>query len=86
MIVLLTMLSVLALWMFLTELIVALLLVFKALESIRALLEHIAMGVRAIERESAPLGRLAHELPVAADGTTRALTHLGAAVTQTVGG
>jgi hypothetical protein len=63
---LLTLLSVLALWAFLTTLIVGLLLVVKPLESIRAVLQRIAMGVRAIERETTPIHDLAHRLPGAA--------------------
>jgi hypothetical protein len=53
---LLTILSVLAAWAFLTLLVIGLLLILKTLESIRGYLEKIAMGVRAIEIETAPLG------------------------------
>jgi uncharacterized protein YoxC len=53
---LLTILSVLAVWAFLTVLIIGLLLILKPLESIRAFLEKITMGVRAIEHQTAPLG------------------------------
>ena len=63
---LLTMLSVLALWAFLTALVVGLLLVFKPLESIRGHLERITAGVRAIERETAPILALGEQLPGAA--------------------
>jgi hypothetical protein len=59
---LLTILSVLALWAFLTLLVVGLLLVFKALEGIRTHLQRITMGVRAIEQETAPLGPSAEAL------------------------
>jgi hypothetical protein len=52
---LLTILSVVALWALLTLLVVALLLILKTLESIRGYLEKIAMGVRAIDIETAPL-------------------------------
>lgn len=52
----LTILSVLAVWTFLSLLVLGLLFVEKALESIRVSLEHVAMGVRAIERQTAPLG------------------------------
>ena len=53
--VLLTVLSVLALWSFLTLLVIGLLLILKPLESVRKHLEQIAMGVRAIETQTAPL-------------------------------
>ena len=53
---LLTLLSVLALWSLLALLIVGLLLIRKTLESVRISLERIAMGVRAIEKETEPLG------------------------------
>ena len=52
---LLTMFSVLALWGFLTVLVLGLFLILKPLESVRKHLERIAMGVRAIERETLPL-------------------------------
>lgn len=70
---LLTILSVLAAWAFLTVLIVGLLLILKPLESIRAFLEKITMGVRAIEQQTAPLG--AH-----ADALTGSLREAGGAV------
>jgi uncharacterized protein YoxC len=53
---LLTVLSVLAVWGLLTVLIVALLLIRKTLEGVRRSLEQITMGVRAIEVQTAPLG------------------------------
>ena len=53
---LLTILSVLALWAFLTVVIVALLAIRKVLEAIRRSLEQITMGVRAIEVQTIPLG------------------------------
>jgi hypothetical protein len=52
----LTILSVLAFWAFLTVLVIGLLLIHKALEAIRRNLERITMGVRAIEVQTAPLG------------------------------
>ena len=90
MIVILTIVSVLAFWAFLTELAVGLLLVFKTLEAIRGQLERIAFGVRAIENEfdrdigqpiaieqqTAPLEHLAGELPVAAENAQTALQRL----------
>jgi hypothetical protein len=53
---LLTILSVLALWAFLLVLSVGLLLIIKSLESVRSTLTRIAMGVRAIEKQARPLG------------------------------
>ena len=73
---LLTIVSVLAVWAFLTELVVALLLVFKTLESIRGALQRIAFGVRAIERETAPVDRLTRDLPNAGDDLHGALAGL----------
>ncbi len=48
-------LSVLAVWTFLLVLVLGLLIIWKALEGVRESLEKIAMGVRAIEKETAPL-------------------------------
>lgn len=62
MVLLLTVLSVLAVWALLGLLVVGLLLIFKALDSVRRNLEQIAMGVRAIETETAPLGSNAMRL------------------------
>ena len=59
---LLTILSVLAVWALLTLLVVGLLLIFKPLEAIRGHLQKINAGVRAIEQETAPLEALAGEL------------------------
>ena len=53
---LLTIVSVLAGWALLGELLVGLLAILKPLERIRGSLQQIAMGVRAIEQETAPLG------------------------------
>ena len=53
--VLQTVLSVLAVWGFLTVLAFALLLVRKALESAKTHLQHIEMGVRAIDRQTQPM-------------------------------
>lgn len=52
---LLTLLSVVAVWAFLTVLVIGLQLIFKALEGIRGNLQRITMGVRAIERQTEPL-------------------------------
>lgn len=54
--VMLTILSVLALWALLGVLVIGLLLILKPLENVRTHLEKIAMGVRAIEQETLPLG------------------------------
>lgn len=51
----LSILSVLAVWTFLLVLVIGLLLIWKALESVRGSLEKITMGVRAIEKETDPL-------------------------------
>jgi hypothetical protein len=50
-----TLLTILAVWAFLTVLVFSVLLVRKALESARIHLQHIAMGVRAIEKQTEPL-------------------------------
>lgn len=50
-----TVLSGLALWVLLIALILGLSRVLRALEGTRASLDKIAMGVRAIEKETAPL-------------------------------
>ena len=70
---LLTMVSVLALWAFLTALVVGLLLVLKPLEAIRGNMQRIAAGVRAIEQQTAPLADLGRRLPAAAEGARDAL-------------
>lgn len=59
---LLTLLSVLALWALLGVLVIGLLLVLKSLQSVRGYLEKTTMGVRAIERQTAPLGARAAAL------------------------
>ena len=88
---LLTILSVLALWSLLALLIIALLLIRKTLESVRVSLERIAMGVRAIEKETEPLGpkailfvehttgaiKLAGSLPDALAAIDRELARIG---------
>lgn len=56
MILLLTILSVLALWALLGTLILGLLLILRPLQSVRGYLEKITMGVRAIETQTLPLG------------------------------
>ncbi len=86
----LTILSVLGAWAFLTVLLIALLLVLKVLDSIKVYMEKIAMGVRAIEQETKPLasqaGTLADSIVAAdqvvgnvADGLAQVNLDLGAA-------
>jgi uncharacterized protein YoxC len=59
---LLTILSVLALWALLGVLVAGLLLILRPLQSVRGYLEKITMGVRAIEKQTAPLGARAGTL------------------------
>ncbi len=59
---LLTILSVLALWALLGVLIIGLLLILRPLQTIRGYLEKITMGVRAIEQQTGPLGARADTL------------------------
>lgn len=73
---LLVMLSVIALWALLVLLAVGLLVILKALESIRGHLRKITAGVRAIEHETAPLGALGAQLQPAAGELGQALTSL----------
>lgn len=70
---LLTILSVLAVWAFLTVLVLGLLLIYKPLVSVRAFLEKITMGVRAIEHQVAPLGVHADTLAARLPDTAAAL-------------
>ena len=78
--VVLTALSVLAGWAFLNLLIAGLLLILKPLESVRSSLEKIAMGVRAIEQQTAPLatgaGALGPSLKEAANALSAAAWRL----------
>ncbi|CAN5649105.1 hypothetical protein BH23GEM3_BH23GEM3_11440 [soil metagenome] len=53
---LLTILSVLAGWAFLSLLVIGLLLILRPLQAVRGYLEKITMGVRAIEHQLVPLG------------------------------
>jgi uncharacterized protein YoxC len=80
---LLTILSVLALWALLIVLIAGLLLILKPLQSIRSYMEKITMGVRAIERETLPLGARSDALAASFDETGatagNAARHLAAA-------
>lgn len=68
---LLTLLSVLAFWAFLTVLVIALLLIRKVLEAVRRSLEQVTMGVRAIEVQTAPLATRALEAFRTLDDTVR---------------
>jgi hypothetical protein len=62
---LLTILSVLAVWALLGVLVFGLLFVIKVLQGVRRHMEKIAMGVRAIEHQALPLGRRAEAVAVA---------------------
>lgn len=84
MVLLLTVLSVLAVWSLLALLVLGLLVVLKALEAVRRNLEQIAMGVRAIERETAPLGRDAATLGTNLHSAAAALDDLGTWLEHTV--
>lgn len=84
MVLLLTVLSVLAVWSLLALLVLGLLVIFKALEAVRRNLEQIAMGVRAIEHETAPLGRDAAALGTNLHSAAAALDDLGARLEHTV--
>lgn len=66
---LLTILSVLAGWTFLGVLFIGLFLIRKVLESVRLYLEKIAMGVRAIEQQTAPMRERAEAVQGALDQT-----------------
>lgn len=59
---LLTILSVLAVWAFLLVLVIGLLLIFKPLQSVKVRLEQITAGVRAIEQETKPLNKRSDQL------------------------
>lgn len=78
--VVLAVLSVLAVWAFLGLLFLGLLFVEKALESVRVSLEEIAMGVRAIERQTSPLGPGAHAVAVRLGTAAEALSTTAGAV------
>ncbi len=77
--VLLTILSVLAAWSLLAVLMVGLRLIMKQLQSIRVYLERITMGVRAIEKQTLPLGAHADALAASLGETGDAV---GAAADQ----
>lgn len=70
---LLTILSVLAAWLFLAVLVTGLLLILKTLQSVRAHLEKIAWGVRAIEQQTGPLARRLDTLAASMRGAGREL-------------
>jgi hypothetical protein len=82
-ILLLTILSVIAIWAFLTVLVVGLLMILKPLQQVRGYLEKITMGVRAIEHQVRPLGERADALAAALGGVGgplgRAAEHLASA-------
>jgi uncharacterized protein YoxC len=70
---LLTILSVLALWALLGVLIIGLLLILRPLQSVRGYLEKITMGVRAIEHQTHPLGARADTLKESLEGASAAI-------------
>lgn len=69
-------LAVLAAWALLGVLAAGLLLVFKALQSIRGWFEKVVVGVRAVEHQLAPLGDYAGDLSTS---LTDAVTAIDAA-------
>jgi hypothetical protein len=71
--ILLTVLSVLAGWSLLGTIAAGLLLILKPLENVRGSLRKIAMGVRAIEEETRPLGSGAGTLVGSLDGAAEVL-------------
>lgn len=70
---LLTVLSVLALWALLGVLVLGLLLILRPLQSVRGYLEKITMGVRAIEHQAHPLGAHAGALRESLEGASGAV-------------
>jgi hypothetical protein len=74
---LLTILSVLALWAFLNVLMVGLYLILKPLEGVRIYLEKITMGVRAIERQTRPLAAYGRGTGITLAETQAALERAG---------
>jgi uncharacterized protein YoxC len=90
---LLTILSVLAVWVFLAVLAVGLLLVLKALQGVRGYMRKITVGVRAIEKQTEPLetrattvirsfGETADAVSAAAEGLRRTVPALVRAEAQ----
>lgn len=71
--VLLTILSVLAVWALLGVIAIGLLLTLKSLQSIRGWFEKIVVGIRASEHQMAPLGAHVDALRVATGEATAAL-------------
>lgn len=82
---LLAILSVLAAWAFLMVLLVGLLRILKALEGVRAGLQRITMGVRAIEQETLPLRGRLEALGATLAGAAEALD-VGAGRLEQIGG
>jgi type II secretory pathway component PulJ len=76
----LTILSVLAAWSLLGVIAGGLLMILNALKSVRRHMERIAMGVRAIETETAPLGRRVGALTVRRGPGADALSAIAARV------
>lgn len=83
MVVVLTVLSVLAVWGLLALLVLGLLVILKALEAVRRNLEQIAMGVRAIEQETAPLEGAATTVGGHLRSLTGAMDHLASRMETT---
>ena len=71
---LLTILSVLAVWLLLGVLCIGIYLIRKTLESVRIYLEKIAMGVRAIERQTAFTEARSEKTAAAVNRTEQALS------------
>lgn len=78
---LLTILTVLAVWTLLAVLAMGLFLILKVLQNVRGYLEKIAWGVRAIEHQLAPLRKQAEETDAALRETESAF----ASATQRLG-
>lgn len=80
MVLLLTVLSVIAVWLLLLVLLVGLVLIIRRLEAVRGRLRQIAMGVRAIEHQTAPLGPSSSLLAADLHRTGEALAGSGTAL------
>jgi hypothetical protein len=74
---LLTVLSVVAAWALIGVLLVALLLVFKELQSIRHWFEKITVGVRAVEHQTGALAERGEVLTASLREALDALRHAG---------
>jgi uncharacterized protein YoxC len=81
MILLLTILSWLLVWAVIVVLSIGLLRVRHALERVRDSLQQIAMGVRAIEHQTAPLGSYARDCRASMRSAGESVSTLGSAMT-----